>query len=388
MRVAYVSADPGVPVFGSKGCSVHVQEVIRAMLRAGAEVELHTVRTGGKAPADLADVAVFELDFDRKGGREAIEQRGIAANQEFKAALAGRPGYDMVYERYSLWSEAGMEFARSAGLPGILEVNAPLVEEQAAHRTLIHRDRAEEIARHVFSTASSVIAVSSEAREYVCANGGAPDRAHVIPNGVDPGRFFPAEAESGKRAFSVGFVGTLKPWHDLTTLVAGYVLLLETQPGAELVIVGDGPERGRVEKLLEAAGAASGVTFSGAVDPAEVPGWMRKMDVGVAPYARDAARYFSPLKVLEYMASGIPVVGSNTGQIPELVEEGVAGLLHEAEDAEGLARALDFLARNPESRARMGDAARRSVIDHHSWDSVVETTFRLARGEGDAVESH
>jgi glycosyltransferase involved in cell wall biosynthesis len=382
MRVAYVSADPGVPVFGSKGCSVHVQEVIRALGRAGVEVELHTVRTGGTAPADLESVEVFEIPFDRKGGREAIEERGLAANADFTASLSGRPAYDMVYERYSLWGQAGMEFARGAGLPGILEVNAPLVEEQATHRTLVHRDEAEAIATRVFSLASGVVAVSSDAREYVCANGGAPERVHVIPNGVDPGRFVPAEAGAPERPFSVGFVGSLKPWHDLDTLVAGYVLLLESQPEARLLIVGDGPERERIEANLDAAGAGAGVTFSGAIAPAEVPQWIQAMDVGAAPYARDAARYFSPLKVLEYMASGIPVVGSRTGQIPELVEEGVAGLLHEAEDAAGLAQALDTLARDPEARGRMGQAARSSVIAHHSWDSVVATTLGLARDAG------
>ena len=87
MRVAYVSADPGVPVFGSKGCSVHVQEVIRAMRRAGVEVELHTVRTGGTAPADLESVEVFEIPFDRKGGREAIEERRLLDHGGLRIAI-------------------------------------------------------------------------------------------------------------------------------------------------------------------------------------------------------------------------------------------------------------------------------------------------------------
>ena len=147
MRIAYVSSDPGVPVFGSKGCSVHAQEVMRAMRRAGAEVELHTVRTGGEPTSDLSGVRVHELDFDRKGGRETVERRAQEANAQLLDALASRPAYDMVYERYSLWGTAGMEFANSSGLPGVLEVNAPLVEEQATHRTLVNRDLAEEIAR-------------------------------------------------------------------------------------------------------------------------------------------------------------------------------------------------------------------------------------------------
>lgn len=389
MRVAYVSADPGVPVFGSKGCSVHAQEVMRAMLRAGAEVELHTVRTGGDPPEDLAGVQVFELDFSRKGGREEVERRAQKANIHLLDSLRSRPAYEMVYERYSLWGTAAMEFANSAGLPGILEVNAPLVEEQATHRSLVNRDRAEEIASRVFSTAAAVVAVSKEIRDYVCAMGGAPERVHVLPNGVDPRRFRakPVHARSDA-GFSVGFVGSLKPWHDLTTLAAAYAILLESRPDARLIIVGDGPERSRVEDLLQTANAADNVVFSGAIAPDEVPGWMQRMDVGTAPYARDAARYFSPLKVLEYMASGLPVVGSSTGQIPELVEDGISGILHDAEDARGLAESLDLLAGSPELRNRMGRAGRRAVEERHSWDNVVDTTFRLAQTSAGLAKGH
>ena len=389
MRIAYVSSDPGVPVFGSKGCSVHAQEVMRAMLRAGAEVELHTVRTGGEPTSDLSSIRVLELEFDRKGGRDAVELRAQEANARLLESLASQPAYDMVYERYSLWGTAGMEFANSSELPGVLEVNAPLVEEQATHRTLVNRDLAEQIASRVFSTATVVVAVSKDVREYVCSKGGAPERVHVIPNGVDPERFSAKPAgHRNEGGFRVGFVGSLKPWHDLTTLVSAYVLLLESRPDARLIIVGDGPERGRIEGLLRASNAAEAVVFSGAIRPEEVPAWVQKMDVGTAPYARDAARYFSPLKILEYMASGLPVVGSNTGQIPELVEDGVSGILHDAEDAAGLARSLDRLAGSPELRSRMGEAGRRSVEEHHSWDSVVDTTFRLARIPAGLVRGH
>lgn len=378
MRVAYVSADPGVPVFGSKGCSVHVQEVIRALLRKGAEVELHTVRTGGEAPEGLADVPVFQLPFDRRGEAAVIEQRAQAVNGELLASLEQQPGYDLVYERYSLWSTAAMEFARTRGLPGVLEVNAPLVDEQAAHRVLVDREGAERAATRVFGAASSVIAVSRDVAGYVERKGGAGARIHVLPNGVDPRRFHPDDSEHSDRPFTVGFVGTLKPWHDLTTLARAFSILLRTHPEARLLVVGDGPERERLEERVASLGAAHAVTLTGAVAPADVPGWIRRMDVGTATYARDAASYFSPLKILEYMASALPVLGSDTGQIPELVEDGHSGLLYGAEDADALAAAMATLADDPALRRKMGAAAREAVEQRHSWDTVVATTLRLA----------
>ncbi|MBW2292086.1 MAG: glycosyltransferase family 4 protein [Deltaproteobacteria bacterium] len=379
MRIAYVSADPGVPVFGCKGCSVHVQEVIRALQRTGAVVELHTVRTGGEAPADLAGVRVFEYPLDRSGDAANVERRARDIDESLFASMRSRPAYDLVYERYSLWSTAAMDFARKSGIPGVIEVNAPLIEEQATHRTLVDRGYAEQVATHVFEAASVVVAVSREVAAYVCTTGADPDRVHVLPNGVDPGRFHPRDEASVSGDFTVGFVGSLKPWHDLTTLAAAYLILRRYHPNSRLLVVGDGPERTRLEELLASEDAADSVIFSGAVQPIEVPTWMSRMDVGVAPYSQNAAKYFSPLKVLEYMAAGLPVLGSHTGQIPELVEDGRSGLLYYAEDAPALACAMLALADDPSLRLEMGRAGRDAVLQYHSWDGVVESTLRFAR---------
>jgi len=378
MRVAYVSADPGVPVFGSKGCSVHVQEVTRSLLRSGADVEIHTVRVGGEPVEGLAGVQICELPFERTGSPVDIESRGKDINEVLLASLRERPRYDLVYERYSLWNTAGMEFAGKAGIPGVLEVNAPLVEEQAAHRILIDREGAEQSAAQVFEAASSVVAVSREIASYVERKGGDPERIHVLPNGVDPERFRPEGDARSDRRFTVGFVGSLKPWHDLATLASAFCILLRGHPEARLLVVGDGRERQSLEHLVESLGIASSVHFSGAVRPEEVPQWIREMDIGIAPYAKDAANYFSPLKILEYMACGLPVLGSNTGQIPELVEDGRFGLLYAAEDAISLAGAMSMLAGNARLRRQMGEAGRAAVEQRHSWDRVVASTLRLA----------
>jgi len=271
-----------------------------------------------------------------------------------------------------------MEFARTAGIPGILEVNAPLVEEQAKHRVLIDREGAERTAARVFQAASSVVAVSRENAAHVEHEGGDPRSIHVQPNGVDPKRFCPQEDECSDRHFTVGFVGSLKPWHDLATLASAFCILLRGYPEARLLVVGDGRERQSLEHLVESLGIASSVHFSGAVRPDGVPQWMREMDIGIAPYAKDAANYFSPLKILEYMACGLPVLGSNTGQIPELVEDGRFGLLYAAEDAISLAGAMSMLAGNARLRRQMGEAGRAAVEQRHSWDRVVASTLRLA----------
>jgi hypothetical protein len=154
MRVAYVCADPGVPVFGTKGASVHVQEVVRAFRRTGARVELMATRYGGDTPDDLAGMKVFELPCVRGGGPAERERRALAANQALGATLSRRGHFDLVYERYSLWSYAAMSYAQTLGLPSVLEVNSPLIDEQARHRELVGRAGAEGVARRSFDAAA------------------------------------------------------------------------------------------------------------------------------------------------------------------------------------------------------------------------------------------
>jgi ATP-binding cassette subfamily B protein len=93
MRIAYVCADLGIPVFGCKGCSIHVQEVIRALIDLGAAIELFTVRPEGERPRDLESVRLHGLPFVAPAGRAAREQAALRANDQFLAALERAVGF-------------------------------------------------------------------------------------------------------------------------------------------------------------------------------------------------------------------------------------------------------------------------------------------------------
>src|SRR6516164_2663454 len=159
MRVAYVSADLGVPVFGRKGCSIHVQEVVRALGKLGAHVDLFTPRDEGEPPAGLETVRTHLISVPR-GKDAAREQAALAANRDLRVTLQREGPFDVVYERYSLWSYAGMEYAKDTNTPGLMEVNAPLIEEQAQYRVLVDRAAAEQAAARAFAAATALLAVS------------------------------------------------------------------------------------------------------------------------------------------------------------------------------------------------------------------------------------
>jgi glycosyltransferase involved in cell wall biosynthesis len=380
MRIAYVCADPGVPVFGSKGCSVHVQELVRALRTIGAEVTLFATRLGGDPPADFNNLPTQTLPAIPTADIAGRERAALRANRVLAAELVNAGEFDLVYERYSLWSFAAMRFARSAGIPGVLEVNAPLIDEQTANRGLVNRRLAERIARRVFNLADVVIAVSAPVAEYVRQFRVESGSVHIIPNGVNLDRFGAASLEHKefRKPLTIGFVGSLKPWHGLPVLVQSFAEFHRRFGNSRLVVVGDGPERSASEAAVAHAGLTSCADFLGAVASQDVPTKLSAIDIAVAPYPATTNFYFSPLKVIEYMAAGRAIVASRIGQIEQMIEDGSTGLLVPPGDAVAFAEAFERLARDPQLRSRLGQAARASVSSNHSWNRIAERVLNLA----------
>lgn len=374
MRIAYVTVDPGIPVFGTKGASVHIQEVVRELIRRGHDVTVHTTRAGDDIPDDLAGLEVIEtrIDADDPGARER-------AQQEVSARIAARiiaGGADLVYERYSLFSTALAEVAEATGAAGILEVNAPLIEEQRTHRVLVDEEAAAKALARQVAAATATVAVSDPVRDWVRERTGS-ESVHTVPNGVSITRIVPRPEDIGDPV--VTFVGTLKPWHGVADLLAAAALAKRPW---KLRIIGDGPERAALEE--QAAGLGIEVDFRGAVAPADMPGQLAGSAIGVAPYpdlGGEQQQYFSPLKVYEYLAAGLPVVASAVGQLPQILGE--LGTLVPPSDPAALAAAIDTLAADPVLRGKLGWRGRMQAEEKHSWAGAVDRILGLAgRADG------
>jgi glycosyltransferase involved in cell wall biosynthesis len=276
-----------------------------------------------------------------------------------------------------------MRYASDHNIPGLLEVNAPLIEEQAAHRGLVDRNAAERIAVRVFRQASALVAVSEEVAAYLRAMGPSPRAIHVMPNAVDPARF-PAEPAPALRrsrdepAFTVGFVGSLKSWHGLPVLIEAFARFQSRVPDARLLVVGDGPEREPLAAEVRKLGLDAVCHFTGAVEAEKIPGLLAAMDVAIAPYPPLDNFYFSPLKVYEYMAAGRAVITSGIGQLKLLIRHGGNGLLCKPGDPEDLAAQLARLYGDGALRARLGAAARQTILSGHTWRHAVGRILALA----------
>ena len=381
MRIAYICCDPGIPVFGTKGASVHIQEVVRELRSAGHEVVLYALRSGEHVPADLADLELH-LEAVADAAPAEREQAQVRAAQRIASQVIA-DGADLVYERYSLFSTALTDVTAATGVPGVLEVNAPLIDEQRRHRSLVDVSGAKQVLRRQVGAARVTVCVSDPVADWVRRRiADVPDaeavagRIHTVPNGVSVRRIQPQPADPDRVV--VTFVGTLKPWHGVTDLITAAALARQQW---SLRIIGDGPEMETLRAQAERLGVEA--DFRGAVAPEEIPAHMAGSAIGVAPYPDLGGleqQYFSPMKVLEYLAAGLAVVASDVGQIPQLLEEGpqLHGVLVAPSDPTALAAALDDLAASPQRRARLGRDGRLLAEERHSWARVVTRILELA----------
>lgn len=384
MRITYVCADTGVSLSKHNGSAAHLRAVVNAFVELGHDVEVMMADASGN---DVLPVAVHEIPRPRCAeGLSALVRHAVADaaattallralrrlwdNVAVEQALAAhllqrRP--DLVYERLSPFAVAGAATAQRFGCPHILEVNAPLAQEGARHRGQALPDVALLLERAAFAATSRIVAVSEELRDHLIAEGVDPHKITVVPNGADVDVFAPegpALPPALDAGFVVGFVGSLKAWHGIDVLASAF-RLLAVDPQVHLLVVGDGPLAGELERLDSALPGR--VTRIGMAPPGDVPAYLRRMHVAVAPYPQLDCFYFSPLKVLEYMASGRAIVASRIGQLQRLIRDGETGLLVEPGNAAELAAAVRRLRDDAELRVRLARGARSEVERRHTW---------------------
>ncbi len=377
MRVACICADPGIPVFGCKGASVHIQEMLREMLNAGMDVTLFACRGFSPVPEEFRAVRVVPL-FDLSGtdSDEEKASKALRGNRELRSRLMSAGPFDVVYERYSLWSFAGMEYARYSGIPGILEVNAPLPLEQKRWRKLVMEHEAYQVLERVLEHASTVIAVSPGIRGWLETLPVTEGKVHVVGNGVNLTAFYKNHTKRGG-IFTVVFSGTLKPWHGLNTLAEAFISLRRQRTDISLSVIGDGPERPALEHAFRSAGVDNAVTFHGGVAHCDVPALLASADAALAPYPHFDDFYFSPLKIYEYMAAELPVITSRTGHLDSIVMHGKTGLLIPPESPSALSDAIITLADSPSLCRKMGEAGR-LCVKQYSWKNVLRKIWLCA----------
>lgn len=327
MRIAHVNQDPGISPSRKKGAAVHLDAMRRAFADLGAQV----------LPVDAAD---------SRGVRAALD-----------TALEVGP-VDMIYERYALGSGAAFEVAHAVGARFVLEVNAPLEEEAQRYRSDSNSAPGTDpdLRRRMFEQADTVLAVSSAVADYAARNGASEDNLRIQPNGVDLERFRPrGEDDELRRSlvpagrFVLGFHGRMRPWHNVPMLVEAAAELIDNGVDLHLLLVGEGD----FDELLEGRVDPGRVTLAPWVAHEDVGRYVACFDALVLTHSAQAPFYFSPLKLQEAMAAGVPVVVPRLGDLPELLDDGRNALLFAPDDLRGLVELLGGLVGDEALRERL-----------------------------------
>ena len=280
---------------------------------------------------------------------------------------------DFIYERYSLWHPGGIYLARKLGIPFILEVNSPLPLETRKFRRLANEKLADGISRLLMREADGIVCVSDEVADWVISERLHSRGVQVIPNGVDDKKFQPEAKERPPTLPPpgtplIGFTSTFRPWHGTEDLLEAFRILVEDlNSPAHLVCVGDGPARGEFLKHAEQLELDDRIHAPGRLNHEDVGNWLASCDVAVAPYPELSEFWFSPLKIFEYFGCGLPVVGSDVGQITSLLASG-RGHLVPVGDLHAMSSSIHALLNDPEAARKTGDCARRWVLKNATWE--------------------
>jgi len=213
-----------------------------------------------------------------------------------------------------------------------------------------------------YAFAHRVVANSAAAANCVVAEGVPAERIAVIVNGLELERFRGTSDRTVRR--TIATVAHLRPGKGHDVLLRAAVLVVQCVPEAHFLIVGDGTRRLELERLAHDLGLAGHVTFAGHQE--DVAAVLRHCDIFAFPSYMEA----SPNAVLEAMASRLPVVASNVGGIPEVIQDGVSGLLTPAGDSDALAAALLRVLQDAELADRLATAARQVVEARFSFDRM------------------
>lgn len=366
------------------GQLVHIQELVAALERRGHDVLVvgpsvtDTSKASGARIASIAWLkkwlpkAVYEtLEFIYSFGDYLRLSRAIKAFAP-----------DLIYERYNLFWPSGIWAKRRFSIPLILEVNAPLYAERSRYGGLALRPLARWTERACWRGADRIVTVTEVLRRHIVAAGVPRQRVSVSSNGVNFDRFPDAmDRDAAKRRLKLenklvlGFVGYAREWHGLDRVLE--VMASNRQQNLFFLLVGGGSALPSLRQLVRAKHLEDRVRFVDFVAHDDVAGYIRAFDIAVQAAVVD---YASPLKLIEYMACQAAIVAPDKENIREIATHEHDALLFDPGAPAQLGAAIERLCADPDLRRRLGDAARRTLLDRDvTWNRNAAVVEELSK---------
>jgi glycosyltransferase involved in cell wall biosynthesis len=379
--------------------ATYVHDINRHLVRRGHRVTVVTpgnssmpatdtfdgvevVRFPMELPVDLTygRVAQTRVNFWGKFARVAVMAHYLEAQYRSTLAAIRERGGDVIHAHWAIpTGPAAVHAARRLKLPSVITMHGGDVyvnPEQGYDFPT--RWYVRPALRWTLRHAGALTAITEDCRQHAL-RAGAPDRAvHLVFNGTDLRRFSPAPTGNGAVDSRFGphmifACRQLFPRKGIRFLIEAAAALKPRYPDLKVVVAGDGFERPELIHLAESLGIARDVTFLGWVPNAELPPYYRAAAVSVIPSLEEGFG----IPAAEAMGCQTPVVASDAGGLPEVVEDGVTGLIVPRGDSAALAQAIGALLADPARRVQMGRAGRERALRLFDWDRTAEQLERI-----------
>lgn len=296
--------------------------------------------------------------------------------------LLGQNKPAFIYQRYSLNQFGGVHLAQQLQVPFILECNGSEIwMHQNWDYTLKHEALSEKIELLNFRSADLIVVVSKPLQTALIAKGVDPKKILVNPNGVNSEKYHPnIDSFKIRSKFKlqdrlvIGFIGTFGTWHGTEILAESFCRLLHQFPEYQgkvcLLMIGHGIRMPLVQKTIAKWRLSDACMFTGMIPQEEGPEYLAACDILVSPQISnpDGSPFFgSPTKIFEYMAMGKGIIASDLDQIGEVLTHNHTALLTQPGNVEHLMRGLKILIDNPQLRKKLGEEARKEVVEKYTW---------------------
>ena len=382
-RVLYTAFDI-VP--SPKGASTHILHNIRGLVNSQFNVHLITPNDGLLSPEDTIEGArVMRIPQDLS---QNFLARAVHFGKAVMSHLALYPDYDVVHFR-NVWDGFHITQNKSKyGYKTIFEVNGLPSVELKYHYPGVEADilvKVKEQELAALHLSDAILCPSRVTRDYIASLGLDRKLVNVISNGVSPSDFSATPLpERNGRVPTLLYIGTLADWQGLDVLIKALPKILEQQP-VRIQIVGRGRSRQRkmLAKQIRKLGLEEHVIVQAAVPHHEIPALIASADICVAPLGlndRNITQGACPIKVLEYMAAGRPLLASNMPIVRELVREDVDALLFSPNDPDDLARQALVLLDDFDLSQKIASSASARALSKFTWHESQKKLVRVYDG--------
>lgn len=391
------------PQHASDTQATYVHDINRHLVRRGHRVTVVTpghpslpredmfdgvqiVRFPFELPADLTygRVAQSRVSWIGRFARLVVMAHYLEAQHRAIMAEAREKGADVIHAHWAIpTGPAAVLAARKLHLPSIITMHGGDVyvnPEQGYDFPT--RWYVRPALRWTLRHAGALTAITEDCRQHALRAGAPADRIRLVFNGTDLRRFSPSEnGNRGDPRFGPNMIFACRqlfPRKGIRFLLMAAAQLKPRFPDLKIVLAGDGFERPELVRLATELGIAPDVTFLGWVPNADLPPYYRAAAVSVIPSLEEGFG----IPAAEAMGCEVAVVASDAGGLPEVVEDGVTGLVVPRGDPAALARAIGSLLADPDRRREMGQAGRARALRLFDWDRTAEQFEQLYREVG------